>query len=50
MFKDWNSVPGCIVGADANGAGGVPTLKCIPVVFENIITAALTFAGIVALC
>ena len=42
MFKDWNSVEGCLVN-------DVPTLKCIPVVFNNIIAAALTFAGVVAL-
>ena len=28
---------------------GVPTLKCIPVVFSEIIRAALVFAGITAL-
>lgn len=27
---------------------GVATFQCIPVVFTNLITAALTFAGIVA--
>ena len=39
MFKDWGD---CVVD-------GVPTLKCVPVVFQNIISAALVFAGIVAL-
>lgn len=28
---------------------GVATLKCIPVVFNNVVLAALTFAGAVAL-
>ena len=29
-------------------AKGVATLDCLPVVFQNVINAALTFAGIVA--
>ena len=28
--------------------GEVPTLKCLPAVFQNIVTAALILAGIVA--
>lgn len=39
MFKPWGS---CIVN-------DVATLNCVPVVFENVIRAALVFAGIVAL-
>lgn len=37
--KDWGD---CVVD-------GVPTLQCLPVVFQNIVTAALLFAGLVAL-
>lgn len=41
--EEWNSiVPGCVVD-------GVPTLQCLPAVFKNIVTAALIFAGVVAL-
>jgi uncharacterized membrane protein len=40
MFKSWDS---CLNEA------GVPTLGCIPIVFNNIISAALTFVGVVAL-
>lgn len=43
MGQDWNTlVPGCVVD-------GVPSLQCLPAVFKNIVTAALVFAGIVAL-
>ena len=42
MFKEWKDTPGCIVN-------DVATLQCIPVVFENIVRAALIFAGVVAL-
>jgi len=43
MGKAWNDiVPGCVT------ADGVPTLKCLPAVFQNIVTAALILAGIVA--
>lgn len=37
MFKDWGT---CVQGA--------ATLSCIGVVLQNIITAALLFAGVVA--
>ncbi len=40
--KDWIS-SGCL------DSSGVPTLKCIPVVFSNLITAALYFLGAVTL-
>jgi len=30
-------------------ASGVPTFDCIPIVFQNIVSALLTFVGIVAL-
>jgi hypothetical protein len=40
MFQSWD---GCL------DAAGVPTLRCVPVVFNNIIAAALSFVGIVAL-
>ena len=39
MFKDWG---GCV---DPNG---VATLRCVPIVFGNLISAALIFAGSVA--
>ncbi len=37
MFKDWG---GCV-------ENGVATLRCIPVVFQNVVAAALVFVGIV---
>jgi hypothetical protein len=41
MFQDWKA-SGCLDGE-------VATLRCIPVIFNNIISAALIFVGIVAL-
>lgn len=41
MFKAWDSQAGCI-------EQGAATLKCLPVVFNNIVSAALVFAGTVA--
>ena len=42
MGKDWNSiVTDCFVNE-------VPTLRCLPAVFQNVVTAALVFAGVVA--
>lgn len=41
--KDWNDIV-----ADC-APNGVATLKCIPAVFQNIVLAALTFSGIVAI-
>jgi nitrate reductase gamma subunit len=40
VIKDWASTPGCIVD-------GVPTLKCLEVVFSNLIVAASTLIIIV---
>lgn len=41
---EWNTlVPGCV------DPSGVPTLKCLPALFVNLIAAAMTFAGVVAL-
>ncbi len=40
MFKEWDS---CL------DSSGVPTLGCIPIVFNNVIAAALVFVGIIAL-
>ncbi len=37
MFKDWGS---CV-------ENGVATLRCIPVIFQNIVAAALLFVGTV---
>lgn len=42
MFKEWS---GCFDLAHP----GVATLDCVTVVFQNVLTAALLFAGIVAL-
>lgn len=44
MGKDWNSILNeeCVIN-------GVATLKCIPAVFQNIVIAALTFVGLVAI-
>src|SRR5437868_1659455 len=39
MFQDWGT---CV-------ENGVATLRCIPVVFHNVITAALMFVGAIAL-
>lgn len=40
---DWNAiVPGCVTPE------GVATLSCIPAVFQNVVSAALLFAGVVA--
>ncbi|HVF69390.1 MAG TPA: hypothetical protein VNA13_02365 [Xanthomonadales bacterium] len=39
MFEKWDS---CL-------ENGVATLRCLPIVFKNIITAFLMFAGAVAL-
>ena len=41
MFKDWG---GCV-----DPTTKVATLKCIPIVFSNLVAAALIFAGTVAL-
>lgn len=38
MFKEWGA---CV-------KDGIATLNCLPVVFENIVRAALLFAGVVA--
>lgn len=40
--QDWIGTKDCIVN-------GVATLKCIPVVFSNIVRGALMFAGAVAI-
>lgn len=40
LGKAWGE---CVVGKEQ-----VATLKCIPAVFENLITAAVVFAGVVA--
>jgi hypothetical protein len=39
MFQDWG---GCV---DSNG---VATLRCLPIVFHNLVAAALTFVGATA--
>lgn len=38
QFRDWGDC----------AAGGVAQLSCIPIVFQNVVTAALMFAGVVA--
>lgn len=38
MFKDWT---GCV-------ENGVATLRCLPIVFQNLIAAALMFVGAIA--
>ena len=40
MFTPWGN---CVDG------NGVATLSCIPIVFQNVVAAALTFAGATAL-
>ncbi len=39
MFSTWDS---CLENS-------IPTLRCIPIVFKNVISGALLFVGIVAL-
>lgn len=47
MFKKWaESVPGCVQNINNNE---VATLSCIPVVFLNLLSALLAFAGLIAL-
>jgi len=52
MFNDWSS-RNCLVdvstGKGSDVAGQIPTIQCIFPLFQNIITAALVFGGIVAL-
>lgn len=43
MGINWNTIANCI-----DQTSGVPTLMCLPAVFQNIVTAALVFAGVVA--
>jgi hypothetical protein len=47
QFKDWGGCTETITDASGNTAQ-VATLRCLPVVFGNIIYAALIFAGTVA--
>ena len=43
MFKSWDeTVKGCL-------QGDVATLSCVPVIFLNLISALLMFAGLTAL-
>lgn len=44
MFgKEWNElVPDCVTPE------GVATLKCIPALFQNVVTVAVIFAGLIA--
>jgi hypothetical protein len=42
MFNEWGD---CLAGPD----GTIPTIQCIFPLFQNIITAALVFGGVVAL-
>lgn len=44
LFKKWDS---CL--QPPGDPNGIATLQCVPLVFENVIRAALVFAGIVAL-
>lgn len=41
MFQDWG---GCVTPGDDQ----VATLQCLPIIFHNVITAAIVFAGAVA--
>lgn len=45
MFKEWGE---CLQTVDGT-TQQIPTLRCIFPLFDNIVTAALIFAGIVAL-
>ncbi|MBI2613953.1 MAG: hypothetical protein HYW62_04215 [Candidatus Levybacteria bacterium] len=48
MFKDWNDiVKGCVQNFD--NAKDVATLNCVPVIFLNIVSTLLLFAGLTAL-
>lgn len=44
----WDSFAGCLEPAGDTGQQ-VATLKCLPAVFSNLLTAALTLAGITAI-
>ena len=44
LFKKWDS---CL--QPPGDPNGVATLQCVPIVFENIVRAALLFAGVAAL-
>ncbi len=33
---------------DAAGGGKIPTLKCLPIVFQNLISILIVFGGVVA--
>ncbi len=42
LFKNWDQVvSGCVID-------GVPTLRCLPAVFGNLINAGIAFVGVVA--
>lgn len=41
MFKEWDS---CLKGTEK-----IASLDCVPIVFENLVRAALMFAGVIAL-
>lgn len=45
MFQKWDS---CFA-KDVPNAGNTATFDCLTVIFQNVVTAALLFAGIVAL-
>lgn len=45
----WDSCLEKIIDSKTGTVTEVPTLQCVPIVFHNIVSAALTFAGAVAL-
>lgn len=44
LFRKWDE---CL--QPPGDPNGIATLQCVPIVFENIVRAALLFAGVVAL-
>lgn len=44
-MMDWTS---CLEPATLGGKPEIPTLSCLPIIFNNIIITAVGFAGIVA--
>lgn len=47
-MKDWDEIVNNCVTIDSKTGDKVATLKCLPAVFQNVVFAALLFAGVVA--
>ena len=42
-MKNWNDVPGCLLKV---GEVEVPTIKCLEIVFSNILVVAVSLAAL----